>query len=275
MACKIYETVTNDSGGAIPLGAVVRISNDNAVSLSQADSAAHVRGTIGVTLSPAAITAQVAVLTDGKGQVLLEDGLTPVAGDTLWVSATVAGRATNVKPALDVIVGTIKDAVGYVTVTNPYVFADVDIQEGAGASVGGGPITLSGQESAEAGTDSNAEEVINEWIVDFSTIGTANVAFVATFVGRRTPGGATITVAPIVRLRVGGPIGDPTSGTVIGSATISADPEAAYRITGTIALPAGNMTPVKLDMIGGTEIFGDGPSQFFGLFRGVSIQIGV
>jgi hypothetical protein len=53
------------------------------------------------------------IVNSGYAFVLLEAALAPVAGDPLWVSGTVAGRATNVMPAITAYVGVIKDASMY------------------------------------------------------------------------------------------------------------------------------------------------------------------
>ena len=96
----LFEFVTNASGGPLVVGEVVRISANSAVSKSLADTAANAQGTIGVVLRGGAAGASIPVVTSGKATVLLEAGLVGVAaGQTLWVSPTVAGRATNVKPS--------------------------------------------------------------------------------------------------------------------------------------------------------------------------------
>lgn len=124
----LFEIVTNTSGGPLVVGEVVRISGNEAVSKSLADTAANAQGTVGVVLGAGANGALVPILTHGKATVLLEVGLVGVAaGQTLWVSPTVAGRATNVKPSaignVVLCIGVIKDASAYGT--NSPVVADV------------------------------------------------------------------------------------------------------------------------------------------------------
>jgi hypothetical protein len=125
----MFETVTNASGSDFVVGEVVRMSGDDAVTRSQADTPANAQGTIGVTGAAFANGAPGPVVTEGKTTVLLEAGLLGVAaGQTLWVSPTVAGRATNLKPIgvgeAELAVGIIKIAAGY-AVDNT-VIADVD-----------------------------------------------------------------------------------------------------------------------------------------------------
>lgn len=126
----LSERVTNASGSELATGEVVRMSGNDAVTRSQADAAANAQGTIGVVGSlsiPNAASGS--VVTEGKTTVLLQAGLVGVAaGQTLWVSPTVAGRATNVKPSgvgeIEICIGIIKDATNYAV--NSTVIADVD-----------------------------------------------------------------------------------------------------------------------------------------------------
>src|SRR3989304_380563 len=148
----LFEFVTNASGGPLVVGEVVRISGDDAVAKSLADTSANAQGTIGVVLASAANGAQVPVLTKGKGGVLLEVGLVGVAaGQPLWVSPFVAGRASNIKPAVELCVGVIKDASLYGT--NNTVVADIGPEcspriAGSGAGTGSiqcGKVTFAGE----------------------------------------------------------------------------------------------------------------------------------
>ena len=58
-----------------------------------------------------------AAQVSGGGLMLLEPGLTPTAGDTLYLSPTTAGAATNIAPSASgqsiVILGLLQDATGY------------------------------------------------------------------------------------------------------------------------------------------------------------------
>ena len=128
-ASYLHELLTNAAGSNLAVGEVVRISADSAITRSQADSAANAQGTVGVAGMPIANGGIGPVVTEGQSVVLLEAGLVGVAaGQTLWVSPTTPGRATNVKPSgvgeVELCVGIIKNASGYAG--NNTVVADVD-----------------------------------------------------------------------------------------------------------------------------------------------------
>lgn len=112
-ATTLTEQVTNAAGSDLLAGEVVRLNGNATVTRAQADIPANVAGLVGVMQAATALGALGPVISSGRGFVLLEAALAPVAGDALWVSATVAGRATNVAPALAVYLGVIKDASGY------------------------------------------------------------------------------------------------------------------------------------------------------------------
>lgn len=116
----LAESLVNDArdgdGGPVNLGPgeVVRIFGDGKVYQAIAIDAGHIAGTVGVALAPILFGATGSVVTAGQAQIRLETGLTPVAGDRLWVSPTAYGRATNVEPgAFRLMVGIVKDASGY------------------------------------------------------------------------------------------------------------------------------------------------------------------
>jgi hypothetical protein len=125
MSCRINENVVV-AVSTITEGQVLRLVGDEQVGLAIANTAVNVEGTAGVALSGGTITQSIPMLTNGKCLVKLEQNLTPVAGDTLYVSATEGGSATNVAPALAVIVGICKDASDY-SISTPYVVADIQI----------------------------------------------------------------------------------------------------------------------------------------------------
>ena len=108
----------NGTGTPLLQGELVRISALNTLMRAQADSDAHLLGYIGVVFSGKCNPrGQVVVWNVGTPpKVLLEPGLTPLAGQTLWISATIAGRATNVEPPGppgSPSIGTILDATNY------------------------------------------------------------------------------------------------------------------------------------------------------------------
>ncbi|HEV3059620.1 MAG TPA: hypothetical protein VGY48_15325 [Vicinamibacterales bacterium] len=102
------------------VGMIGRVASTGRVELAQADTLAHLAGLVGVVRSGsvAAATNALEVATHGHQKVLLETGLTPNPGDVIWVSATVAGRGTNVQPIAPNIsfpIGTIKTTTAYAT----------------------------------------------------------------------------------------------------------------------------------------------------------------
>lgn len=145
----LSEVVTNDSGSPLAVGEVVRIRANDAVTLAQSNALPAVQGTIGVALQAAAFPGTVPVVTEGKAIALLEAGLLGiVAGQTLWVSPNVAGRATNVKPVAPnfaLCIGVIKDATGVSSPTglNDTAITDIDVDCEPTQSGGGGGSGLS------------------------------------------------------------------------------------------------------------------------------------
>lgn len=111
----VYGTPQNADTAAFTRGMLVRISATNAVRRAQADSSANLQGLVGVVDSGSVGVSGFpnVVAASPKQSVLLETGLTPLAGQTLYVSASVAGRATNVPPTIAVAIGTILDATAY------------------------------------------------------------------------------------------------------------------------------------------------------------------
>lgn len=103
------------NAAATPLvsGEVVRVSADQRATRAFADVAAHVQGTIGVVQSQLSVAPNrrfTSVIGGFVREVLLEPGLAPAAGQTLYVSGVTAGQATNVAPALAFPIGIIFDA---------------------------------------------------------------------------------------------------------------------------------------------------------------------
>lgn len=136
-----------DSGRAAATcapGAVVRVSANDIVTPAQADSLPHLVGVVGVVqqTTAAPVNAAVTYVTSGLVRVLLETGLTPNAGDRLYVSASVAGRATNVGPATAFAIGVIKKTTGYSN-SNPYVYASIQITGVSGGGTSSGFTSLS------------------------------------------------------------------------------------------------------------------------------------
>jgi hypothetical protein len=79
----------------------------------QADAAPHLIGYAGVARSGLVNAGPVDAAVNGVTPVLLEAGLTPVAGQLLYVSATQPGHATNIAPVNLFQIGSIKDASAY------------------------------------------------------------------------------------------------------------------------------------------------------------------
>lgn len=128
MSCRNSEYVTNYGGGGLALGTVVRFVGDNVILHAKGDNVDTLPA-VGVTAAPFAPYDEGPIITCGKAVVrMASDTPTPAASDPLWVSATEAGRATTVAPAVSDVepffLGIIKDASGY-TPNNPEVVADI------------------------------------------------------------------------------------------------------------------------------------------------------
>lgn len=119
---------------------VVKMNGDSQFNVSRADIFGNCAGTIGVLTEDAPSVAPYKVATNGQQRVAMEAALTPGAGDTIWVSPVVFGRATNVKPTTPgqfvIRLGTIKDASAYLS--DAYVTADLNIGELEPAGSGSG-----------------------------------------------------------------------------------------------------------------------------------------
>jgi hypothetical protein len=147
-----HTPAVNGTGTALLLGELVRISGNNIVDRMQADSAPHLLGYLGAVRSGVVNPGgPVDAVYSGVTPVLLEVGLTVLAGDTLYVSATVGGRATNVPPAIAFPIGTVKDARTYLTTGS--VSALVGVGSGAQGAQGpsGGPQGAQGSQGAPGG----------------------------------------------------------------------------------------------------------------------------
>ncbi len=113
---QILQGFWNASGAALVQGAVVRATSGSfqtQVTPAQADSAGHSTGLVGVTNTATGIGGFCNVVTSGDAMCLFESGLTLVAGQQVYLSATVAGRATNVAPGTAIIIGIIKNTARY------------------------------------------------------------------------------------------------------------------------------------------------------------------
>jgi hypothetical protein len=139
-----YIPLVNGTGTLVVHGEVVRVSAAN--TFVRAQSPGALTGLVGVN-GGGSIGAggNANIFTSGaQVDVLLETGLTPVAGQTVYVSATVAGRGTNVAPGTAVILGTIETAAQYVTTGCVQVALAVD----TGASGAMGPQGAQGSQGA-------------------------------------------------------------------------------------------------------------------------------
>ena len=115
IASDVYGTLYNADVEAISPGMVIRVSGTNRGVRAQADATAHVYGLVGVNGSGIiGIGGPMRIVGSSIGQhVLCETGLTPAAGQALYVSATVPGRVTNVAPVNAVQIGTVVDSTNY------------------------------------------------------------------------------------------------------------------------------------------------------------------
>lgn len=106
----------NTGAAAWAAGAIVRAAvGNNQARVAQADSDANVAGVVALARTAVPVGSVGSVATGGVADVLLETGLTPAPGQLIYVSATVAGRGTNVAPAIESVVGTVIDTSKYAT----------------------------------------------------------------------------------------------------------------------------------------------------------------
>lgn len=135
---QIVDTLINGAGSGLVDGELVRVSANKTVARASAAAPTTVAGFIGAvsTSSVIGVGGIANVVVGGVARVRMETGLTLAAGQTLYVSATVAGAATNVEPAGNAVAfGVIKDTTGYATAT-PYVVAEIGSLAGSTASGG-------------------------------------------------------------------------------------------------------------------------------------------
>lgn len=109
-----YVPLVNGTGTLVVHGEVVRVSAMN--TFVRALSPGALTGLLGVNGSGSVGPGGAAnIFTTGAlVDVLLEIGLTPLPGQSVYVSAAVAGRGTNVAPGTAVVLGTIETAAQYV-----------------------------------------------------------------------------------------------------------------------------------------------------------------
>lgn len=131
---SVFGTPMNGDSVNLTRGMIVRISATNAVLRAQADSTAHLAGMYGIVLSGSVAPGGPvnAAPSATRCPVLLETGLTPVAGQALYVSASVPGRCTNVAPVgIPFPIGFIENAASYTN--DSFVFASVMVSAVAAA----------------------------------------------------------------------------------------------------------------------------------------------
>jgi len=99
----------NKSGATIPNGSVVSIGgsqgNKPTIVLSQADTVANARKTIGITTESISNNSSGFVTLNGKVRDLVLDDGTYTEGEVVYLSSTLAGGITNVQPDISVELG--------------------------------------------------------------------------------------------------------------------------------------------------------------------------
>lgn len=113
---QVIKHYSNASGVRLVRGQIVRAAAGvRQATTALADTAANVVGVLGtVEGGGASINGGFNIAITGNTRVLLETGLvTPAGGDRIFISATTAGRGTNVAPATEVEIGVIADASRY------------------------------------------------------------------------------------------------------------------------------------------------------------------
>lgn len=120
----VYGTPSNGDTVALSRGMIVRRDGAGVVR-AQADNLSNLNALAGVVIAGSvAPGGPVNTVSVGfRQQVLLEAGLTPASGDSLYVSATQAGYCTTIAPALGESIGIVEDAGSYTN--NQRVFAQV------------------------------------------------------------------------------------------------------------------------------------------------------
>lgn len=155
----------NGDSVALTAGMIVRLkagANNNVVR-AQADSSAHVQGTCGVVVSGSCASGSpVLVAAVGRRPVQMESGLTLGVSDTVYVSASVAGKGTNVIPGVVLPIGSIADISAYAR--NGTVEVDVVAaasEAGAGGTFpgfgGAPPAVAATSDAGAAGTASRSD----------------------------------------------------------------------------------------------------------------------
>lgn len=114
-ATQVTTPVTNAFGSTIALGTIVRIApTNNAATKAIANSAANVKGLLGVAQIGANNGVSFLAVLAGDAPVQLVTGLTLLNGDPIFVSDAQAGKGTNVAPSSNAKqVGYVKSTVGY------------------------------------------------------------------------------------------------------------------------------------------------------------------
>ena len=140
----ISNVLTNASGGSVVHGMIVRGNGNGTFTLAQVDTTPHVAGVLGVNGSGTIANGGPAnIFTAGAPvDVLLESGLTPTAGSTVYISASTAGLGTTTAPTTVAAIGTIESAAQYARTRL------VQVALAVGAGGGAAAIALSGYVTA-------------------------------------------------------------------------------------------------------------------------------
>lgn len=116
----------NSTGITFPRGAIVRaVPGSREGALAQADTLTNVQGIVGIAVNGAG-GGRFSLVPAGPVPVILVPGLTPVSGQTVYVSASTPGFGTTVAPSNALPIGTIIDASSYGQ--NSTVLIELDIQ---------------------------------------------------------------------------------------------------------------------------------------------------
>lgn len=108
------EQFTADVAGIVT-GTILRAATSNGrVRLAQADTPGNITGVVAIARHATAQNGVVSGNIDGEAEVLLVTGLSPVVGDSVYVSPATAGRGTTVNPGANV------SLVGVITNTSKY-----------------------------------------------------------------------------------------------------------------------------------------------------------
>lgn len=226
---------------ALIQGEVVRISANNAIVRAQSNAPGNLVGLIGVTFSGIGPGGPAQVAVSGLSRVLLGAGLTPIADETLYVSAVTAGRASNV--ANGPSIGVIKDTTKY-AIDGSVIAVLISSGTGSGAT---GATGVAGATGPAGATGAGATGATGPTGASGATGATGAGATGATGVtGATGPAGATGAGAT-------GATGPGQASPIVNGP--AASPALSFTVTGDATNQIGYRLKYRLTMTGASQLF--------------------